>query len=136
MAGSLAGWVAAAVCCMPLPLEAVVLWSEVEPRLTCNNGAGEDVLRGAVKRDDTANDSLYFKFHVDPLSDASTEPYFAAFELFEGDEARLGVGNALEAWGYSAFVGPDGTGETNRAGAYIDLRSTRPDTAARTQADA
>src|SRR5208337_2686413 len=41
--------------------------------------------------------------HINPISDAGTEPYFAAFELYEGDTERLAVGNALNAWAYGAF---------------------------------
>src|SRR5437588_5844941 len=77
---------------------AVVLWSDSTARLVHENGAGADILAGAVKRDDSANDTLYFKFHVDPLSDNTTEEYFASLELFDGDIERLGVGNALKAW--------------------------------------
>jgi ligand-binding sensor domain-containing protein/signal transduction histidine kinase len=87
------------------------------------NGAGADILGGAVKRDDSANDSLYIKFHVDPLSDKNTEEYFAALELFDGDIERLGVGNALKAWAYSAFLSTDHSGQSNIVAEYIDLRS-------------
>ena len=112
------------------PARAVVLWSELEPVTVNNNGAGTDLLAGAVKRDDSANDTLYFKFHVDPLSDETTEPYFAALELFEGDREHLGVGNALAAWGYSAFLNSEGMTESNRSGGYVDLHSARPNPAA------
>jgi len=54
--------------------------------------AGQDILEGAVKRDHSSADTLYFKFHINPLSDATTEEYFAAFELFEGDTENLGWG--------------------------------------------
>ncbi|HEX7652160.1 MAG TPA: hypothetical protein VF607_01560, partial [Verrucomicrobiae bacterium] len=54
---------------------AVVLWSNYDPIPVNNNRNGVDLLGGAVKRDDGANDTLYFKFHVDPLSDEATEPY-------------------------------------------------------------
>jgi signal transduction histidine kinase len=86
-----------------LPARATVLWSDEGARLVHNTGTGADILGGAVKRTGTNNDALYFKFHIDPLSDAASEPYFAGFQLFQGDEERLGMGNALEAWGYSAF---------------------------------
>src|SRR5258707_351574 len=59
------------------PAGAVVLWNDPEATLVNENGAGSDILGGAVKRDDSANDTLYFKFHVDPLSDQTTEDYFA-----------------------------------------------------------
>jgi signal transduction histidine kinase len=87
-----------------------ILWSDPDARTVHFSGTGLDYLGGAVKRTSTNNDALFFKFHVDPLSDVASEPYFAGFQLFENGEPRLGVGNALEAWGYSAFfsseVGP------------------------------
>ncbi len=106
---------------------AVVLWSDLSATLVYQTGAGSDILGGAVKRDDTSADTLYFKFHVDPLSDTSTEEYFAAFELYDRDEGRLGVGNALKAWAYSAFT-ETGSGDVNKAPDYgIDLHSSRPE---------
>ncbi|HKI70618.1 MAG TPA: two-component regulator propeller domain-containing protein, partial [Verrucomicrobiae bacterium] len=89
-------------------------------------GDGYDILNGAVKGDDTSTNTLYFKFHVDPLSDASTEEYFAAFELYEGDKERFGIGNALKAWAYSAFRA-DTTGDSHEGSDYIDLHSSRPE---------
>jgi signal transduction histidine kinase len=89
---------------------AVILWSEPDARLVHNTGPGVDILGGKIRRTDTNTDALYFRFHVDPLSDAYSEPYSAGFQLFEGNQPRLGVGNAQEAWGYSAFntsqIGP------------------------------
>jgi ligand-binding sensor domain-containing protein/signal transduction histidine kinase len=107
---------------------AAVLWSDLSATLVYQTGVGNDILGGAVKRDDSSSDTLYFKFHVDPLSDTSTEEYFAAFELYEKDEERLGVGNALKAWAYSAFTG-DGPGDNNKVSDYIDLHSSRPEAA-------
>jgi ligand-binding sensor domain-containing protein/signal transduction histidine kinase len=83
-------------------------------------------LGGALKRDDSSSDTLYFKFHVDPLSDASSEEYFAAFELYEGEAERLGVGNALKAWAYSAFLGEAEAGMTGKT-SYFDLHSSKPE---------
>src|SRR5580658_779630 len=83
--------------------QAAVLWSDLSATLVYQTGIGSDILGGAVKREDASSDTLYFKFHVDPLSDTSTEEYFAAFEFYDLDEERLAVGNALEAWAYSAF---------------------------------
>ncbi len=108
------------------PASAVVLWSDLGATLAQNNGAGNDLLGGAVKRDESASDTLYFKFHVDPLSDASTEEYLAAFELYEGDDERLAVGNSLKAWGYSAF-NTETTGKLNTVFGDVDLRSARPE---------
>src|ERR1700677_4283551 len=105
---------------------AAVLWSDLGATLAYQTGDGSDILGGAVKRDDSAADTLYFKFHVDPLSDASTEEYFAAFDLYEGETERLAVGNALKAWAYSAF-NVYGTSQSNNPDGYIDLRSAKPE---------
>ncbi|MGA2244165.1 MAG: two-component regulator propeller domain-containing protein [Verrucomicrobiota bacterium] len=105
---------------------AVLLWSDLGATQVHETGAGSDILGGVLRRDATAHDALYFKFHVDPLSDATTEEYFAAFQLFEGSQERLAVGNALKAWAYSAFA----TGETNPSNQvveYIDLNSSKPE---------
>src|SRR4051812_16854565 len=69
---------------------AVILWSDPDSTQVHETGTGTDILGGAVQRDDSANDTLYFKFQVDPLSDRDTEEYFAAFELFDGEVERLG----------------------------------------------
>jgi ligand-binding sensor domain-containing protein/signal transduction histidine kinase len=114
-----------------------IIWSDLGETLAHETGPGTDILGGSVKRDDTATNTLYFKFHVNPISDAGTEPYFAAFELYEGDAERLGVGNALQAWAYGAFnvseVGKTNfnvfeTHQTNHTTADygIDLHSSKP----------
>jgi ligand-binding sensor domain-containing protein/signal transduction histidine kinase len=113
-------------CWGTIVCRASVLWSDLSATLVCQTGDGTDILGGAVKRDDSSTDALYFKFHIDPLSDTSTEEYFAAFELYDRDEERLGVGNALKAWAYSAF-GADGPGDVNKSSDYIDLHSSRPE---------
>ncbi len=105
---------------------AVVLWSNYDPITVETNGAATDLLGGAVKRDETANDTLYFKFRVEPISDETTEPYFAALELYENDTERLGVGNALDAWAYSVFFPGAQSSGVPPAG-YLDLHSARPD---------
>ncbi len=115
-----------------MPADAVVLWNDSDTTLVHETGAGADILGGAIQRDDSANDTLYFKFHVDPISDKDTEDYFAAFELYEGDTERLGIGNALKAWAYSAFFNTDETGETNVINGYVDLHTTEPESSAGT----
>ncbi len=119
--------VLAAGLALAVSAKAVILWNDPDTTRVHENGAGNDILGGAVKRDDSANDTLYFKFHLDPLSDKDTEEYFAAFELFEGNAERLGVGNALKAWAYSAFYHPEGAAESNSVAAYIDLHSSKPE---------
>ena len=113
-----------------MPAGAVILWNDPGTTLAHENGTGSDILGGAVKRDDSANDTLYFKFHVEPLSDKDTEEYFAGFELYEGDAERLGIGNSLKAWAYSAFFHADQNSESNNPSGYIDLHTSRPESVA------
>ena len=115
-----------------LPARGKILWSDPGSRVIHATPDGSDILGGKVKRDDKASDVLYFKFKVDPLSDAKDEPYAALFQLVESNQFRLGVGNALEAWGYSAAYTAE-TGPSNRfaedAGEF-NLRSAHPEAAA------
>src|SRR5260221_7506918 len=124
MAWLLVAWMASVTV---TSANAVILWNDPDTTLAHETGAGTDILGGAVKRDDSANDTLYFKFHVNPLSDKDTEEYFAAFELFEGDAERLGIGNAAKAWAYSAFFHVDEAGESNNLAGYIDLHTLTPE---------
>ncbi|HWD20418.1 MAG TPA: two-component regulator propeller domain-containing protein, partial [Verrucomicrobiae bacterium] len=107
-------------------VRATILWSDLGATLVKNTGPGHDILGGAVRGGGGSTNTLYFKFHVNPLSDAGTEEYFAAFELYEGDSERLAVGNALKAWGYGAF-NVDDTGKTNFN--VFETGSTNIDTA-------
>ena len=107
---------------------AAMLWSDREARVIHKTPDGMDLLGGAVKRADTASDALYFKLHVDPLSDVATEEYYAGFQLFAGDEPRLAVGNAPEAWGYSAWFTSE-LGPSNKLAGEFNLRSARPEAA-------
>ena len=105
---------------------ATILWSQTEPVTIHENGAGTDILGGAVARTDKASDALYFKFRVNPLSDVSKEEYSAGFQLYENDTERLGVGNSLKAWAYSAF-NTEETGENNKVAGDLDLHSAAPE---------
>jgi len=106
-----------AVVCMlaagPMPARAEILWSDAASRVIHATPDGTDILGGKVKRDDKASDALYFKFRVDPLSDPADEPYYALFQLVESNQMRLGVGDAMEAWGYSAAYTAE-TGPSNK----------------------
>ncbi len=97
----------------PAAVRADILWSDPASRVIHATPEGTDILGGKVKRDDKANDVLYFKFRVDPLSDPADEPYYALFQLVESNQMRLGVGNAWEAWGYSAAYAAE-TGPSNK----------------------
>jgi ligand-binding sensor domain-containing protein/signal transduction histidine kinase len=114
------------VCSSGPPVGAVVLWSDLGTTVAYETGAGSDILGGVVRRDDTAADALYFKFHLNPLSDVTTEEYFAGFQLFEGDTGRLGVGNSLKAWAYCAYNTSE-IGESNRVFGDFDLRTSQPE---------
>ena len=108
------------------PAKAVILWSHADAVTVHENGAGTDILGGAVKRTAKDGDALYFKFRVNPLSDVSKEEYYAGFQLFENDAEKLGVGNSLKAWAYSAF-NTEETGENNRVFGDLDLHSANPE---------
>jgi ligand-binding sensor domain-containing protein/signal transduction histidine kinase len=131
------GWLAGSVLLASVSCPAEIIWSDLGATLAHETGLGADILGGSVKRDDTATDTLYFKFHVNPISDAGAEPYFAAFELYEGDAERLAVGNSLNGWAYGAFnvfeAGKTNfnvfeTGKTKNVTADwgIDLHSSKP----------
>lgn len=113
---------------MASPLSANVLWSDVEARVIHETPEGTDILGGAVQRDDTASDELYFKLRVDPLSDVASEEYYALFQLFDSDQYRLALGNAPEAWGYSACFTSE-TGPHNQVEGEFDLKSMQPEAA-------
>lgn len=108
------------------PAAATVLWSDPGPKLAHETEVGKDILHGATRRDDQATDTLYFKFRADPISDVSTEEYFAGFQLFAGDANRLAVGNSPKAWAYSAFYTAE-TFPTNKTPGDYDLASSRPE---------
>jgi signal transduction histidine kinase len=113
-------------------LRAEVLWNDPASRVIHSTPDGTDILGGKVKRDEKASDILYFKFHVDPLSDAATEPYYALFQLVESNQLHLAVGNAEEAWGYSAAF-TDELGPSNKLaadGCEFNLRSSHPEAGA------
>src|SRR2546421_10753650 len=78
--GNLSAALRAALGCIPFLLlfcavqsPAIILWNDLGATLAHETGAGTDILGGALKRDESSSGTLYFKFHVDPLSDSSTE---------------------------------------------------------------
>ncbi|MDB6122270.1 MAG: Two component regulator, sensor protein [Pedosphaera sp.] len=122
----LVGFTLALLC---FSTQAATLWNDLGATLAHDTGDGQDILGGAVKRDDTSTNTLYFKFHVDPLSDVSTEEYFAGFELFDGKTRGLAVGNSMKAWAYSAFHTSE-NGELNKVSGDFDLHSSHPESTA------
>jgi len=125
------GWVCfltgmAAAALFSSAAHAEILWSYPRSTLVHETGPGTNLLNAPVKRDDTSSGTLYFKFHVDPLSDFGMEEYFAAFQLFENDTERLAVGNSPKAWAYSAFNTAE-TGAHNQVAGDLDLSSSQPE---------
>lgn len=105
--------------------EAVLLWTDLGETRVRETGEGSDILGGVLSRNDSSTDTLYFKFHVDPVSDANTEQYFAAFQLYEKNHERLAAGNSLIAWAYSAFnLGQIGSSNQSDS---IDFNSSDPE---------
>jgi signal transduction histidine kinase len=105
---------------------ATVLWQDSSKVLAHENGMGVDILQGAVRRGATASDTLYFKFHIDPLSDVGTEEYLAGLQFFEDKTEKFGIGNSLKAYGYSAFNTAE-QGDNNKVFGDVDLRSGSPE---------
>jgi hypothetical protein len=94
-------------------VRAAILWRQAGPILVHDNGAGKDILRGAVSPQGAdSRRTLYLKFRVDPYSDAAMEGtgistfYEAGVYFFEKDVEHLGIGNAWEAIAYSAINVP------------------------------
>lgn len=101
-----------------------VLWSHPDEILVCDNGKGEDILRGAIKpQTDNSAGTLYFRVLVDPISDSAgkvIKGFEAGFMLVENGQEHLGIGNAPGAMAYSALNVPkDPKG-------YQDLNSRVP----------
>ncbi len=91
-----------------------ILWSDLGDTRVRDNFPGTDILGGAVREDDTSTNTLYFKLHVDPWSDTRTELYKAAFQLFEGDNERLAVGEFAQGVGVQRFSHERNRGEQQR----------------------
>lgn len=106
-AGRARAWLLGGLLGLALHAHGAVLWRDPGPWLAHDNGAGEDLLHGAVKpQDNTSGSTLYFKFTVDPLADVEVKkstPLRAGLVLYERGTERLGVGNGWTAHAYSAF---------------------------------
>ena len=107
-------------------VHATVLWQDSSKVLVHENGFGTDIMKGAVRRGGTASDTLYFKFHIDPLSDVGTEEYLAGLQFFENNTEKFGIGNSFKAYGYSAFNTAE-QGNNNKVFGDVDLRSGSPE---------
>lgn len=108
-----------------LSTQAAILWSEPGPVTVRTNGAGEDILHGAIKpQDSNSSSTIYFRFRVDPISDAATKSiadFEAGMVFVEKGREHLGMGNSLGAWAYCAMNVPK-----SKKG-YVDLNSAAPE---------
>lgn len=102
-----------------------VLWRHPETVLVRDNGKGEDILRGAIKPQDTnATGTLYFRLKIDPIADTAAKwvrQFEAGFMLVEHGQEHLGVGNSYGAMAYSALNVP------KAPKGFQDLNSSTPD---------
>jgi signal transduction histidine kinase len=111
---------------------AAIMWSQSGPILVHNNGAGEDILHGAIPPQGTnSNRTLFLKFRVDPYSDAAMEGtgistfYEAGVFLYQNGTQHLGIGNGLQATAYSAINVPT-NGPSVRWGS-LDFYTAEPE---------
>lgn len=92
------------------PAQATVLWTHPGTILVCDNGKGQDILHGAIPpQGSNSSSTLYFRFRVDPIADAASKSiadFQAGFVFVEKGKEHLGIGNAREAWAYSAWNVP------------------------------
>ena len=93
--------------CGTAPLHARILWSDRDWHLLYNTNqvlpVPQSVLSGPS---DLSRSTLYFRFTVEPISDFYSEPlakYEAGLIFSDKGNLHLGIGNAWNAWGYSAF---------------------------------
>jgi len=107
------------------PAATAVLWSHPDTFVVCNNGAGEDILHGAIPpQGSNSSIRLYFRMRVDPLADSalkSIREFEAGFMFVEKGREHLGIGNSLGAWAYCAANVPK-----NKKG-YADFNSATPE---------
>ena len=122
--------IASSLLIFALPTQAAILWNQPGITFVHDNGEGEDILHGAIKPQDTSSSStLYFKFRVDPISDAVSKSdafYLAGLTLFEGSAEHLAVGSGRISWGYSAF-NVSGKGPENTVDGEFALNSANPE---------
>lgn len=111
--------------------DASILWRHPEVIWAKDGGSFEDILRGGVAaRDDSSSGTLYFKIRVDPIVDVVLEAerkgsYLAGMVLCQSNVEKFGIGNAQDAWGYSAFC-PTFQFPKNKPG-ELTLKTSKPE---------
>jgi signal transduction histidine kinase len=120
-----AGIVLCVLFAATLPAPGKILWSHAGSVLASMNGAGEDILHGAIPpQDSNSISTLYFRLRIDPLADSAIKSigeFEAGLVFVEKGQEHLGIGNSRGAWAYCAMNVPK-----NKKG-YEDFNSATPD---------
>jgi signal transduction histidine kinase len=107
------------------PALGTVLWSHPGSVFVADNYQSPDLLRGAIKpQDSNSSSTLYFRFRVDPTADAASKSiadFQSGFVFVEKGEEHLGIGSSLTAWAYCAWNVP----KTVPKG-FVDFNSATP----------
>lgn len=102
-----------------------IFWRHSGTILVRQSVSGVDITHGAVPpQDASSSNTLYFKFRVDPISDAATKSiadFDAGFVFFEKGQEHVGIGNSRQAWAYCAMNVP-----RSKKG-YVDFNSAKPE---------
>lgn len=108
------------------PVSAAVLWSDPGWHDLHQTNRTLSLEGSALRpKGDSSGETLYLRFTVDPLSDGVSEMiehYLAGWVFAEKGIENLGLGNALNAWGYSAFNAAQ-TGPPNEVEGEFDFLS-------------
>ena len=116
--------------CGTAPLHARILWSDRDWHLLFNTNQVLPIPLSALPgHDDLSKSTLFFRFTVDPISDFFTEPvskYEAGLIFSDKGNLHLGIGNAWNAWGYSAFHAAE-MGFGNADEGEFDLNTELPE---------
>lgn len=107
-------------------LQARILWSDRSWHLLYNTNQVLPIPLSALPgHDDISKATRFFRFTIDPISDFFTEQtgrYEAGLIFSDKGDLHLGIGNAWNAWGYSAFRTAE-TGFGNENDGEVDLNS-------------
>ncbi|MEY4325879.1 MAG: hypothetical protein RIS24_2050 [Verrucomicrobiota bacterium] len=107
-------------------LQARILWSDPSWHLLYNTSQVLQIPISALPgQSDLSKATRFFRFTIDPISDFFTEPtgkYEAGLIFSDKGDLHLGIGNAWNAWGYSAFRAAE-TGLGNETDGEVDLNS-------------
>ena len=111
-------------------LHARILWSDHEWHLLYNTNQVLPVpLSVLLSPSDLSKSTLFFRFTVDPISDFFTEQlgkYEAGLIFSDKGNLHLGIGNAWNGWGYSAFHAAE-MGFGNADEGEFDLNTELPE---------